>query len=260
MSQQLKQKLSAGEAIIGTWVSLSDPAVIEILCQTGFDFLLLDDEHSPIGEETLKLALMAANGSETAIIFRVRQNSEPLIKIALDLGVDGLFVPMINSALDAQNAVNATRYPPLGKRGVGPWRASNYFQEFASYLETANEEITLILQIEDVAALPNLPEILTMEGFDAAFIGPADLSASMNLLGNPQHPDVLQIIQQIATACRQAKVPLGIDAADSQHIQQMRDLGVQIFTYGMDISYLADGARQTANAARQAIGITNDEQ
>ncbi len=251
--KNLKQKLVAGEAIIGMWVSLADPAVVEILCQTGFDFLLLDGEHSPISEEVLKLCLMAARGSKTAVIYRVRANEEPLIKIALDLGVDGLFVPMINSADDARRAVQAARYPPLGKRGVGPWRASNYFQEMWEYVASANETTTLILQIEDIQAVSHLDEILAVEGFDAAFIGPADLTASLNLLPDTQHPRVLEQIEIITDACQKVGMPVGIDAANPEHIAQMRQLGLQIFTYGADVSYLADGARETAVSVRNAL-------
>ena len=198
---------------------------------------------------------MAAKGSETTVLYRVRENSEPLIKMALDLGVDGLFVPMVNSKEDAQRAVQAARYPPLGKRGIGPWRASHYFQEMWDYIEQANEQTILILQIEDVQALPHLDDILAVAGFDAAFIGPADLTASLNLLPDTRHPQVMENVETIATACQTAGVPLGIDAADLEHIGQMRELGLQIFTYGMDVSYLADGARETAVSARKVLHI-----
>ena len=251
--KNLNKKLQNGEAIIGTWVSLADPVVVEILCQSGFDFLLLDGEHSPISEDVLKLLLIAAKGSETAVIYRVRANSEPLIKIALDLGVDGLFVPMVNSAVDAKNAVNATRYPPLGKRGIGPWRASNYYEEMTAYIDSANDEVTLILQIEDVTAVSNLTEILAIPGFDAAFIGPADLTASHNLYPNTTHPDVLATMDKIIESCQNANIPLGIDASSPGHIQQMRDKGLQIFTIGLDVSYLMAGARETAVSARKAV-------
>ena len=255
MSQRLKQKLAAGKAIIGTWVSLADPAVVEILAQSDFDFLLLDGEHSPISEDTLKVHLMAAARfkKETAIIYRVRANQEPLIKSALDLGVDGLFVPMVNNAADAKRAVDATRYPPLGKRGVGPWRASNYFEELGDYVANATDQVTLFLQIEDAQALPNLDEILAVPGFDAAFIGPADLTSSLYLFPDTQHPKVLDKIAYITAACQRANIPLGIDAASADHITEMRQKGLQIFTFGMDTSYLIDGARQTADIARNAL-------
>ena len=248
----LKAKLANNEAIIGTWVSLADPAVTEILCSVGFDFLLLDGEHAPINETVLKKLLLAVNGSDTAIMFRVRKNDEALIKVALDLGVDGLFVPMVNSADEARQAVQATRYPPLGKRGIGPWRASNYYQNMADYVAQANEQITLILQIEDIAALPHLDEILSVQGFDAAFIGPADLSASLGLFPNTQHPIVIETIELITQKCLAAGIPLGIDAASPEHITQMRQQGLQIFTYGMDVSYLIDGSRAAASEARLA--------
>ena len=238
MSKILQEKLANGQAVTGTWVSLTDPAVIELMIEGGFDFLLLDGEHAPIDETALKHMLMASRGSETAIIFRVRENSEPLIKVALDLGVDGLFVPMVNSAAEAQQAVDATRYPPLGARGIGPWRASNYFNNLNEYIAGARENITLIFQIEDRAALPHLDEILSVEGFDAAYIGPADLTASHHHFPNRDHPDVLASIETIVAACKRHSVPLGIDAADLDHITKMRRAGLQIFTYGLDVSYI----------------------
>lgn len=241
------------EAITGSWVSLTDPAVIEIMVDSGFDFLLLDGEHAPISEDSLKMMLMAARGSETALIYRVRENSEPLIKVALDLGADGLFVPMVNSAEQAQQAIDATRYPPQGRRGIGPWRASNYYNSLAEYVAGAREQITLFLQIEDRAALPHLDDILSVDGFDAAYIGPADLTASHNLYPDRDHPEVLASIDRIIAACKRHQVPLGIDASGPEEITRLREAGLQIFTYGMDVSYLHDGVRATAQTVAKAL-------
>ncbi len=256
MGTLLKEKLAHGQTVFGTWVSLADPACTEILSQSGFDFLLIDGERAPIGEESLRNMVMAAKGNDAAIIYRVRQNNEALIKIALDLGVDGLFIPMVNSAADAKQAVSATRYPPLGKRGVGPWRASNYFENMWEYIAQANEHVTLIIQIEDVQAVENIDEILAVPGFDVAFIGPADLTASLNLLPDTQHPEVTALIERVAAKCQAAKIPLGIDAAGPDHIRAMSNLEIQLFTYGMDISYLIEGARGALAEAKSACEVT----
>ncbi|MEM7345710.1 MAG: aldolase/citrate lyase family protein [Chloroflexota bacterium] len=249
----LNAKLDKGDTLIGSWVSLSDPAVVEALCSTGFDFLLLDGEHSPIGESELANLLRAAQGSDTAIIYRVRENSEQLIKMALDLGVDGVFVPRVNSAEEARQAVAAAKYPPLGKRGVGPWRASNYYQTMDSYLETANATTTLILQIEDKEAINNLDEILAVDGFDAAYIGPADLSASMGLYGQATHPEFVATIETIIARCQAAEMPLGMDTRDVSHLSEMSAKGMQILTLGMDLLYMIDGATALSSEIRSTL-------
>lgn len=253
----LNKKLEAGESIIGTWVSLADPSVVEILAQTGFDFLLIDGEHSPIGDDVLKGLLIAARGFETAVIYRVRANSEPLIKGALDLGVDGVMVPMVCSASEAAAAVDATRYPPQGKRGIGPWRASNYYDQMETYISRSNRETSLWLQIEHQEAVVNLDQILAVEGYDAAFIGPADLSASLGVYPETTHPKAVEIFDHIIQACGAARKPVGFDSSSPTHIAALQQKGVQIFTIGIDVSYLMDGARTLASASRAALKQTN---
>ncbi|MEM7112864.1 MAG: aldolase/citrate lyase family protein [Chloroflexota bacterium] len=249
----LNKKLAAGEAIIGTWVSLADPSVVEVLAQTGFDFLLIDGEHSPIDDNVLKHLLIAAKGYETAVIFRVRANQEPLIKMALDLGVDGVMVPMVCSAEEAKTAVNATRYPPFGKRGIGPWRASNYYDQMQEYMASANDNISLWLQVEHVDAVANLDEILAVDGFDVAFIGPADLSASLGVYPDTTHPDALATFAKVMSKCAAVGKPVGFDASSPAHIAQLRKQGVQVFSIGGDVGYLQEGARALSAAARGVL-------
>ncbi|MEM8856940.1 MAG: aldolase/citrate lyase family protein [Chloroflexota bacterium] len=253
MSETINQKLSNGQTIIGQWVSLSDPAVVEAMAQTGFDFLLIDGEHSPIGESELANLLRAGQAGDSAIIYRVRENSESLIKMALDLGVDGVFVPRVNSPTEAEQAVAAAKYPPLGKRGVGPWRASNYFQNMDEYVTTANEATTLILQIEDIAAVEQIDEILAVEGIDAVYIGPADLSASLGILGQQEHPDFVAAIDQVAEACQAAGTPLGFDTQNADHLAQLAKQGFQILTLGMDLDYIISGAKGLSAEIRSKL-------
>ena len=243
MSETINQKLNNGQTIIGQWVSLSDPAVVEAMVQTGFDFLLIDGEHSPIGESELANLLRAGQAGDSAVIYRVRENSESLIKMALDLGVDGVFVPRVNSPAEAEQAVAAAKYPPLGKRGVGPWRASNYFQNMDEYVGTANHTTTLILQIEDIAAVEQIDDILAVEGIDAVYIGPADLSASLGILGQQEHPDFVAAVDRVAEACQAAGTPLGFDTQNTDHLAQLAKRGFQILTLGMDLDYIISGAK-----------------
>lgn len=257
MKPLINDRLVNQQKVLGTWVSLADPTIVEILCQAGFDFLLVDGEHCPIGDEALKQILVASKAYDTSIIYRVRENNPGLIKIALDLGVDGLMIPMVNTEQEALKAVSASRYPPQGKRGIGPWRASNYFENYIDYVAQANQKISIILQIEDVAALPQLDKILEVPGFDAVFIGPADLTASLGVFPNTEHQHVEEKINYIVEACRKADVPLGIDAPDVSYIQRMAVKGLQIFTYGMDISYLIEGAKSASTAAKKVLSASD---
>lgn len=252
MPSDLRHRLRAGEPLIGTWVSLGDPACIEILGGSGFDFLLLDGEHAPLDERTLLHQVIAAKAAGATVMYRVRSNETARIKIALDLGVDAVMVPWVNSAEDARQAVAATRYPPLGERGIGPWRASNYYAEQWEHVRSANDRVALVIQIEQARAIEALDGILAVEGIDAAFIGPADLGASLGVLGGPD-PKLDQAVDRIATLCRTASMSLGIDVGDPQQIPGFKAQGLSLFTYGMDVAYLADGAGAAAAALRKSL-------
>ncbi|MFK7802591.1 MAG: HpcH/HpaI aldolase/citrate lyase family protein [Anaerolineae bacterium] len=254
MNQTINTRLKNKETLIGQWVSLSDPAVVEALAHTGHDFLLLDGEHAPIGESELPNLLRAAKGGSAKCIYRVRENSENRIKMGLDLGVDGIMVPRVSNAAEAQQAVNAAKYPPLGKRGIGPLRASNYYQNFAEYVATANETTTLILQIEDVAAIDHLDDVLAVKGVDALYIGPADLSASMGLFGQQGHPDFVAAVETIRAKCAASDMPLGFDTRDVNHLAELSGQGFQVLTLGSDIAYLISGAKSLAADIREALG------
>jgi len=252
MSSDLRQRLRVGEPLFGTWVSLGDPALIEVLGPSGFDFLLLDGEHAPLDERTLLAQAIAAKAAGVPVMYRVRGNETARLKIALDLGVDAVMVPWVNNAEDARQAVAATRYPPLGERGIGPWRASNYYAEQWEHVRAANEQVALVVQIEQARAIDALEEILAVEGLDAAYIGPADLGASLGVLGGPD-PKLDAAIDRIATLCRSAAMPLGIDLGDPKQIPAFRAQGLSLFTYGMDVAYLAEGAGAAAAALRAAL-------
>ena len=252
MTSDLRGRIRAGEPLFGTWVSLGDPALIEVLGGSGFDFLLLDGEHAPLDERTLLAQVIAAKAAGVPVMYRVRANETARLKIALDLGVDAVMVPWVNSAEDARRAVAAARYPPLGERGIGPWRASGYYARFWEHVREANEQVALVIQIEQARAIDALDEILAVEGLDAAYIGPADLGASLGLFGEPD-PKLDAAIARIADACRSAALPLGIDLADPASLPGFRAQGISLFTYGADVSYLAEGAGAAAAAVRKRL-------
>ncbi|MGB1252110.1 MAG: HpcH/HpaI aldolase family protein, partial [Candidatus Promineifilaceae bacterium] len=209
--------------------------------------------HAPIGESELGNILRAAKGSETAIVYRVRENQEGLIKMALDLGVDGVFVPRINSAAEAQSAVNAAKYPPLGQRGVGPLRASNYYQNAIDYVTNANRDVTLILQIEHKDAIETLDQILRVKGYDALYVGPADLSASYGVFPDIGHEHVMAAIARVMAWCAKSGMPSGMDTSSAAHLSQMAKAGMQVLTLGGDLDYLLNGARALSAEIRSTI-------
>ena len=252
MASDLRQRLRAGEPLFGTWVTLGDPAGVEVLGGSGFDFLLLDGEHAPLDERTLLNQAIAARAAGVPVMYRVRANETARIKVALDLGVEAIMVPWVNSADDARRAVAAARYPPLGERGIGPWRASNYFAEFWEHVRAANDEISLVVQIEQAEAVEALDQILAVEGIDAAFIGPADLGASLGSLGEP-NPKLDAAIERIADLCRAAGMTLGIDVVDLGQLPAHRALGISLFTFGADVAYLAEGAGAAIASLRAAL-------
>jgi 2-keto-3-deoxy-L-rhamnonate aldolase RhmA len=187
----LKRHLPAGEVTIGAWISFAESAVAEIMAGTGFDWILIDTEHAPFSPEGLQIVLTAFNGRESVPIVRVPWNNPAIIKQALDLGAGGVLVPMVNSVDEARAAVAACRYPPEGIRGFGPRRASDYYRNVTEYVASANDSVIIALQIEHIEAVKSIADIAAVPGIDVLCLGPNDLSGSMGLLGQIEHPSVV---------------------------------------------------------------------
>jgi 2-keto-3-deoxy-L-rhamnonate aldolase RhmA len=255
---RFKKKLNNGEAVIGSWITLSDPPVIEIIGRTGFDFLLIDGEHSPFDDGSLRDAMMACDNTPAEKLVRVRANEEPRIKLALDLGADGVLVPMVNNPEQARRAVQAAKYPMLGGRGVGPWRASGYYRNFDDYIDTANDATALIVQVEHKDAVDSIDDIIGVDGIDAIFVGPADLSASLGHGTNTNNADTQEAIKRVAKACRDSGMPMGIDCLQPDDLTRWGQLGFSFFTFGADFVYLDEGARAGVAAARAASNLIGD--
>jgi 2-keto-3-deoxy-L-rhamnonate aldolase RhmA len=248
----LKQKINRKENIIGAWVSYSDPACIELMGRMGFDFMIVDAEHSPIQNETLRNLLMANKGSPTAVLVRVPWNDLIWIKSVLDLGADGVLVPMVNSAEEARRAVSLCKFPPDGIRSVGPWRVSNYYQDDDAYVRAANAETVVLIQIEHVDAVNAVDEILKVPGLDGIFLGPSDLAGSMNHLLDIGHPDVQAAIVHVAERCKASGITFGLGLGQPK---RTLDMGARLFMSGQDSSYLASGARAALAKTRGELGM-----
>jgi 2-keto-3-deoxy-L-rhamnonate aldolase RhmA len=246
----LREKIINGRMVVGTWISVPDPAVIEVLAQAGFDYLLLDGEHAPINPSQLVALVLAAERRGCPVIYRVQANSADLIKAALDVGVDGLMVPMVETAAEAAAVVAAAKYPPAGRRGMGPWRASNYYWDFQSYIASANERTAVIVQIESGGAVERAAEIAAVPGIDALFVGPADLAGSLGLPVGTTDPRMIDMLKRVVAAGRAVGRCVGIDAVSNERLEAYAEMGYRLFTFGSDTGYLNDGARATATFAR----------
>lgn len=254
MNNPIKQRLAAGEQLFGCWLTLASPLVAEALATAGFDFLVVDGEHSPADtmDTVALLQAIAAGGSQP--IVRVTDNTTWLAKRALDAGSPTLLIPMVGSANEARRAVAAMRYPQQGNggaRGVaGIVRAARYGLA-ADYVLTANESACTIVQIESAAAVEAAEEIAAVDGVDALFVGPADLAASLGHLGDSRHPQVQQAIDRVAAAARSRRKAAGIFAGSAAEARDYAARGFGLVSVAADVVWLLAGARQALDTARR---------
>ncbi|MFD5127140.1 HpcH/HpaI aldolase family protein [Streptomyces olindensis] len=234
----LPERLRGPKPLLGTLVTVASPEVAEALAITGVEWLFLDAEHSPVMHPAAVQSIVQAVAGRSYTLVRVPKNDETWIKSALDAGADGVIVPHIKNAEDVEWAVGWAKYPPLGKRSVGITRAHSYGADFAGYLERANAATALVLQIEDIEAVEALPEILSIPGVDALFIGPYDLSGSMGRLGEVQDPDVQEAIETVVAASNRHGIPIGAFAATAAGAKAEVKRGIGFIAVGTDLGHL----------------------
>lgn len=246
---------------IGMWVCSGSPTSAEIAASSGLDWILIDGEHAPLSLESIQLQLMAAAPYPATPVVRVPSVDRVAIKQYLDLGAQNILAPMVNTVEDAQEAARATRYPPDGVRGVGSALARGArWNRVDNYLTRANTElVSLFVQIETAEAVENAADIANVDGVDGIFIGPSDLAASMGLIGQQGHPDVVANVERAITAGKDAGVFVGINAFDPALAHKYLDAGVDFILVGADVAILA---RQSENLAATFIdgrqGKSND--
>ncbi|MEC7793498.1 MAG: HpcH/HpaI aldolase/citrate lyase family protein [Pseudomonadota bacterium] len=238
-----KARLAQGETQIGLWVGLGDPSVAELAAGCGFDWLVIDAEHGPNGLRDV-LAQLRAIGTKAHPVVRPRDDNRAGIKQMLDIGAQTLLVPMIESADQAREVVRSVLYPPAGVRGVGAAlaRASGY-NAIPDYLSSANDQVCLLLQVESRAGIDALDDILTIEGVDGIFVGPADLAADMGYLGQPGAPEVQTVVNDALDRIRAAGRAAGILTSDHTLAQGYAKKGVEFLAVGSDVGTLAGGLR-----------------
>jgi 2-dehydro-3-deoxyglucarate aldolase len=250
LKNTLKTKLQKGERVIGTFVGLGHPDVTEILSRLGFDWILLDGEHSPLGFETMQQMIQAMNGTDCIPIVRPQWNDPVQIKRILDIGAYGVLIPWVNSKKEAEDAVRACKYPPEGIRGFGPRRAGMFDPD---YYKTANEELLVAVQIETEEALKNLDEILSVPGIDACYIGPWDLSVSLGFGIPPiwDEPKYLAAFDRVLEAAKRHEKPAGMFAT-IDNIEWALGKGFKFNTVDCDDHLLIRAAKMALEKARGA--------
>ena len=245
-TNRFKHALAAGQAQIGLWSAFPSPYVTELLGGSGYDWIMLDTEHSPNDVPQVMAQLQALDAAQqqrpTSAVVRPAWNDSVLIKRYLDIGAQTLLVPFVQNAQEAQAAVDAMRYAPAGIRGMGgSTRASNFGRD-SSYIAQAQQELCLLVQVETQEALAEIEAIAAIDGVDGIFIGPADLSASMCYPGQPRHPAVDAAINDAIRRIRAAGKAPGILMVDETRARECLALGAQFVAVAMDLILLRTAA------------------
>lgn len=245
-----RQRLRANDTpLIGTLITLPCAEIADALSRLSFDWLWIDLEHGNLDLRDAQM-LVQSIGNRCASLVRVPSQDEVWLKKVLDIGIDGVIVPQVKTAEEAQRLVSLCQYPPQGVRGVGIARAQGYGITFQEYIQQANEHTSIVLQIEHIDAVKNIHEILAVEGVDAVLIGPYDLSGSLQKLGEVQHPEVVETIQSILDACVQHNMPAGIFCATPEQAAHWQKAGVNLLAIGIDITFLWRAAQQALLAIK----------
>lgn len=254
LATKIKEKLAAKEVSIGSWMSMGHVSIAEILAAAGYDWVVIETEHTAIDVSEVLRLLIAIEGRGAVPLVRLAWNDPIQAKAVMDSGAAGVIVPMVNSRAEAELAVNSIKYPPQGFRGVGLARAQGYGPGFDEYMEKANSDSLLMLQIEHINAVNDIDNILSVEGIDGTFIGPYDLSCSMGIPGQLDHPDMEAAKEKVLNATLAQGLTPGIhlvhpEAARDQleeHVQK----GYRFIALGTDILFLGDSARSMQDEAR----------
>lgn len=255
-TDKLRKKLADGQPSPGMWIALASPMAAEIVADAGLDWVIVDAEHHPFNPETLLHILKAFRGTDTVPIIRVPWNDHVVIKQVLDLGFEGVLTPNTNSVEDARRAVEACRYPPVGKRGAGWTRPGQYGRDQGEYVRTANESIFCAIQIEDIRGAEDVENIVKVPGVDWILIGPADMSGTMGLFPQMFHPDVVEACKKIITTASRAGLPSGSGIAleTPEAIREGLALGAQIVPIGGDVTMFRKAIDDNLDMFRNTVG------
>lgn len=254
-ANRAKAKLKSGDTLIGTYMRHRDAGIAEILCYLGFDFLLFDSEHGPIAEADCENLARACESTDCTPLIRVNTNMPSMIGRNLDTGMQGVQIPMVNSAEEARAAVRAAKYQPIGARGLAAARAAHFGQllpfTYKDHIEKSNEETMVIVQIETPQAIENLHAITDVPNIDIIFIGPTDLSNSLGHPGNFKHPDVQRAFEQITSVVAKSDKALGVLAATTEAVIDWKKRGARYIMTVFE-AILGPAVREFLATVRQA--------
>jgi len=252
---EFKRRLRRGDPVAGQWISIGDPTVAE-LCGRDADFVVVDTEHAPTDLESVAdaaRAVEAASDGAAATIARVAWNDPVRIKRVLDTGVSGVLVPMVETAGEAREAVEAVRYPPDGVRGIAASRANDYGRELGEAV-SGGDDLATVVQVETERAVGNAGDIAAVEGVDALLVGPADLSASLGVFGEYDSERFTDAVTDVLEAAREADTPVGTLATNEDEIRRWADYGYDYQIVGVDAGYVAAGVERATDAYEDAMG------
>jgi 4-hydroxy-2-oxoheptanedioate aldolase len=253
VTQSLKARMAGGYQALGCWLNMCSPIAAEIVAQAGYDFVMIDREHGPSDLMNAIHLMHAVQAHATAPYMRVPSGEPVVIKLALDIGIEGVMVPAVNSPEEATAVVEACRYPPHGIRGVATpiVRAAGYGARAEEYARSASESLLVICQIESGAAVDAAADIAAVDGVDLVFVGPYDLSANLGYLGEPDHPDVARAIAKVERAAKDGGKLLGGIPTPRRSAAELFKAGHNLVLAGADLAFIRDGARaQVAGLAK----------
>tara|TARA_B110000503_G_scaffold86109_1_gene131120 strand:+ start:7059 stop:7823 length:765 start_codon:yes stop_codon:yes gene_type:complete len=251
----LKNKLKNNNLTIGSWIMMNDPMSVEVMALAGFEWLVIDIEHTSIDLFATENLIRTIQANNMKALVRVSKNEEVIIKKVLDMGADGIVVPMVCSKEDALQAVNYAKYPPHGKRGVGMYRASGYGTKFEEYKKWVDEELVIIAQIEHIDAVNNIDDILEVRGIDGIIIGPYDLSSSLGYPGDFERDEVKKAIQKVLKQSKEHNIPSGFHVVDTDpaKLQIKINQGCTFLAYGIDYFFLRDAAMNGMSKIKEGL-------
>jgi 2-keto-3-deoxy-L-rhamnonate aldolase RhmA len=246
MASSLKQKLLANQPTLGTWLTIPDPIIAEIMAKAGFDWVAIDMEHTMTGLSKAGSLIQTIDLCGISALVRLTSNDANQIKRVMDAGADGVIVPMVNTRAEAEKAVAATRYMPAGNRGVGLYRAQDFGNGFKNYVEWQKAGPVVVVQIEHIDAVANLEQIISVDGVDAIMIGPYDLSCSMGIPGDFSRPEFQETLDKVNVIMKSTGKCSGIHIVepDLHALSSHLDKGYKFIAYSVDMRVLDVGLRK----------------
>ncbi|MCP2238951.1 HpcH/HpaI aldolase family protein [Thermoanaerobacterium thermosaccharolyticum] len=251
IKNKLKDKLKNGDTAIGTFVMCNSPEIVEIVGITGFDFVVLDTEHGPLSIESTQNLIRAAEVRGITPITRITESSETTVLRSLDVGAYGIQVPQVNDAHTASEIVKFSKYYPKGIRGIAMPRSGDYGNvDVSKYIENANDETIIIVHCENKQSLDNLDEIAKVPGIDVIFLGPYDMSQSLGIPGQVNHPYIQEAAQRVIKVCRQNGIAAGTFVGNGEEARKKAEQGFQYIIMGMDVTLFSNVCKYEISRAK----------